>query len=228
MIPMGIIASSIMKGAAGGGDPSFAYVSALLHFDGPDGSTTFTDVTSKIWTPTLSAEIVTAQSKFGGSSGRLTGGSKISTPAHDDFAYGTGDFTWEFWLRLATLGGNQYALDHSLNGGTVVYNSFLRYYNSTIGVGGPLYTTGGGALLINTWYHIAVARESNITRFFVDGVLKSSGTDNHNYGSLAPQIGAYSTSSNSLNGWVDDFRITKGVARYTAAFTPPAAAFPDS
>jgi hypothetical protein len=74
-------------------DPSFASVSALLHFDGSDGSTTFTDVTGTIWTANGNAQIDTAQSVFGGASGLFDGtGDFITTPDATKFSLSNADF----------------------------------------------------------------------------------------------------------------------------------------
>lgn len=212
-----------------GTDPYAANVVSLLHFNGTDGSTTFTDVLGKTWTASGNAQIDTAQNKFGGASGLFDGtGDFITTPVTSDFAYGTGDFTWEVWARFNSVTGNQYILDHDVNEGVIQYVfGGLKYYNINTGIGSPLYTTGGGALSVNTWYHIAVSRESGVTRFFVDGDLKSSGSDSFNYTSSGLSVGRYGAGGNNLDGWLDDLRITKGVARYTSNFTPPSAEFPN-
>jgi hypothetical protein len=89
-------------------------------------------------------------------------------------------------------------------------------------------------MVINTWYHIAVTRSSHEFRGFVDGTQVGS-TVIRSASSLwiagyGMAIGGAETSSGTaanFNGYIDDFRITKGVARYTANFTPPAAPFPD-
>lgn len=216
------------SGLGSGGDSQFGSVVALLHFDGTDGSTTFTDVKGHVFTPAGNAQIDTAQSKFGGASGLFDGtGDYISTPSSADFAYGTGDLTWELWVRLATTAGNQYILDHGSNGGTLQYNGGLQYYNATTGTGSPLYTTKP-ALTAGTWHHIAVSRSAGTTRLFVDGVLKASGADSRNYAAQALRFGYYGGGGFGFSGHLDEVRITKGVARYTADFTPPAAPFPDT
>lgn len=210
-------------------DPYYANVVALLHFNGTDASTTFTDEKGHTFTPAGNAQIDTAQSKFGGASGLFDGtGDYISTPSSADFAYGTGDFTWEGWIRFATTAADQYFLDHGSNGGMIQYQAgTLRYYNPTTGTGSALYTPGGGALTAGVWYHIAATRSSGTTRLFVDGVLKASASDSHNYGSQTLRFGGYGGGGYGLNGWLDDARITKGVARYTANFTPPSQEFPN-
>lgn len=208
-------------------DPYRANVVALLHMDGADGSTTFTDVRGHVFTPTGNVQIDTAQSKFGGASGLFDGsGDYITTPSSSDFAYGAGDFTLECWVRLASLAGNQYILDHNTNLGAILYNGGLRFYNTTTGTGSPLYTTAA-PLVVNTWYHIAYSRQGGTGRLFLDGSLTASGTDGQNYPNLSLRIGDSGNPVAPYNGHIDEVRITKGVGRYTANFTPPATPFPD-
>lgn len=223
------IADAVRAGAwPGGKDPYFSSVVALLHMDGADGSTTFTDVKGHPFTANGNAQIDTAQRKFGGASGLFDGtGDSLTTPSSADWAYGTGDFTWELQLRLATTAGNQHIIEHGGNNGTLSYDVGLRYYNPTAGVGSPLYTTRP-ALIAGVWHHVAVSRFGGTTRLFVDGVLKASGTDSHNYPTQALRFGDYSGGDFAFNGHMDEVRITKGVARYTANFTPPQLPFADS
>lgn len=221
------LSATVGRGYAGGAtlaaSPGATVV--LLHFDGADASTTFTDEIGHAFTPAGNAQIDTAQSKFGGSSGFFDGtGDYISTPSSVDFAYGTGAFTWEVWVRFAVTTGNQYIIDHGTNGGSLIYNGGLRYYNSTTGTGSALYTTLP-AMSADTWYHVAVARSDGTTRLFIDGVLQASGADAHNYASQTLRIGDYGAGGTALNGWVDEARINKGHAHYTAGFTPPTAPF---
>jgi hypothetical protein len=87
----------------------------------------------------------------------------------------------------------------------------------------------------NTWYHIAAARSGTVTRIFLDGVLQASntlGVQNITNNNLPLKIGRlqfnYFNSiflDGGLVGYIDDLRITKGVARYTSSFTPPSAEF---
>ena len=82
-----------------------SYTKALLHFDGADTSTTITDESGKTWTPAGTAQIDTAQYKWT-SSLLLDGNSDyISTPDHDDFNVGSGDFTIDFWVRFNSVPG---------------------------------------------------------------------------------------------------------------------------
>jgi len=87
--------------------------------------------------------------------------------------------------------------------------------------------TGTGALTANTWQHIAVCKSGSSTRLFVNGTqVGSTYSDTFNYLSARWEIGGRSNSTFPIVGYMDDLRITNGVARYTANFTAPTQAFP--
>ena len=145
----------------------------------------------------------------------------LDISSSSDFAYGTGDFTWECWVYIIQGG---YALDHGSNGGTIAlsHTTVSRYYNTTVGTGSVLYTTGFGTIPTETWTHIAAVRSGGTTYLYTNGVLSSSASDSHNYGSQAVRIGQYGGGgSNYFGGYISDLRIVKGTAVYTSAFTPP-------
>lgn len=224
-------------GAASGGgssDPNFSNVALLLHMEGANGSTTFTDNSPrpKDVTPFGNAQISTAQSQFGGASASFDGsGDYLQVATGTDFEFGTGDFTIEFWLRLNNASAQQNIYESRVsteasrpvigfNAGT------LRYLN-----GGTIDRITSGTLVANTWYHVAVARFGTNTRMFVNGTQAGATfTDTTNYGVGAgrPLIGSFAGTAAFLNGFIDELRVTKGVARYTANFTPPTAPFPDA
>jgi hypothetical protein len=230
-------------GGGGGSDPNFANVSLLLHMDGSDGSTTFADNSPSPRTMTANgnAQIDTAQSKFGGASGLFDGsGDWVSTPSNAAFNFGTGDFTIECWARPANV-TNRMIISGQINSATTEISTsvifeitaagFLRSYAYS-GTTLIWNITGTTALSANTWAHFAVCRSGTTVRIFVDGVVDGTAT------SVSASVNSSSTTFsigrggefNGLywNGHLDDFRVTKGVARYTANFTPPAAAFPNS
>ena len=215
-------------------DPNFANVSLLLHGDGTNGSQTIIDSSAAARTVTVfgNAQISTAQSKFGGASIAFDGtGDYITLASNAAFGYGTGDFTWEMWFRASSTSSG-YLMDHTGgNAGILAFTSGnkVSYFNTTVGTAGALYNTGSGAVSANTWYHIAVCRASGTTKLFLDGVEKSSQADSHNYPTAGIGFGSFSLANSFFyNGFFDDIRITKGVARYTANFTPPTAPFPDA
>lgn len=229
-------------------DPNFANVSLLLHMDGSNNSTTFTDNSSNAFTVTAlgNAKISTAQSKFGGASALFDGdGDYLDVSSNAAFNYGTGDFTVEFWYRSSTAPAayrrilahpsstnaeNTFQIWHGI--GTVSGSTSDAVELPAAGLTGTIVSVAT-AVSDSTWRHIAFARQSGTTRAFLDGVLKQSAADTNDYsrgGAEGIRIGGRGDLAENtfLNGSLDDLRITKGVARYTANFTPPTAAFPDS
>jgi len=151
------------------------------------------------------------------------GNSHLEIASSSDFAYGTGDFTWEAWVLLARGQSTGYIFDHGNDGGTLQYESNnVRYYNSTTGNSGALYDDGG-SIDYDGWYHLAVARSSGTTKLFVNGIQKASASDSHNYSAQVLTIGDYGANSgtNKWKGYISNARICKGHAVYTASFTPP-------
>ncbi len=205
----------------------------LLHFDGTDGATTFTDSSpsSHTFTPVGNAQIDTAQSKFGGASGLFDGtGDYLTGDGSSSFAFGDSDFTIDFWIRFASVTGDQFLYDSrpAANGSyAVIYmasGATLRYHAD-----GTERITGTTALIIDTWYHIAVTRSGTSTRLFLNGVQEGSTyTDSLVYvvGASRPVIATDGfISGSSLNGWIDELRVLKGTAAWTTTFTPPTSAY---
>jgi hypothetical protein len=180
------------------------------------------------------AKISTTQSKFGGSSIAFDGTTDyVIQPTNINFGYGTGDFTIEFWLYLNTISVDQTIVSNLTSTSSInphIYFGFssgINYYTNNAN------RITGSALSASTWYHIAVCRASGSTKMFINGTQTGSTyTDSNNYGTTAPLgIGTYwsagsPVTTSTLNGYIDDLRITKGYARYTSNFTAPTAAFP--
>ena len=217
---------------AGPADPYIGNVSLLLHGDGANGSTTIVDSSPspKTVTPVGNAQISTAQSKFGGSSIAFDGnGDFLQSSANTDFEFGTGQFTVEAWVYFSVVSNvNEFitVATDSINGRwTLYYNGGTFFTGATGGAGG---TTCSFTPQANTWYHIAVSRDnSNNQRIFIGGDLKANAVSTNNYTQSGLRVGRSVAGTTYLTGYIDDLRITKGVARYTANFTPPTAPFPD-
>jgi len=232
---------AMMLRAAGGGggptDPYWANVVSLLHFDGPNNSTTFTDQKTRTWTPSGNAKIDTSQSLFGGSSARFDGNGDWIT-ASDPSAWTIGanqDFTLEFALRLATNVGPRtpFEIVSSLSYmyGEQDYNTSSRRFRFVMPSSSTIETTS--ALSASTWYRLALSRTGTTVRLFLNGTQEGSITDaaGHSGAATAALIGCAVNSYGStygINGWIDEFRFTKGVGRYTSNYTPAAAPFPNS
>lgn len=215
-------------------DNSASNVSFLLHAD-----TALVDSGKGALTITAfgDAKVGTTLTKFGGGAVALDGsGDYLQVQANTGFGFGTGDFTIEAWVYLA---GSQLSaasvLDFRTSGAAsqpkpTIFGSGsgLKYY-----VNGSTPAEMNTAVTLNTWHHVAYSRSAGIGRFFVDGVqIGSNYTDNVNYGTSADlvigQVGDNRAfASGYLKGAVDEVRITKGVARYTANFPVPSAPFPN-
>jgi hypothetical protein len=179
------------------------------------------------------AQISTSVKKFGTGSLKFdgTGDYLVVNGQTSDFAFGTGDFTIEFWLYINTASVAQIIYDGRPSGVQttqpcvyVMNDGTIRYYVSNLD------RITGSSLSTSTWYHIALARSGTSTKLFVNGTQSGSTySDSTNYTNTLgrPVIGVDGfNGANQLNGYIDDLRITKGVARYTSAFTPPSAQLP--
>lgn len=224
-------------GAGVATDPDFASVVSLLHFDDADGSTTFTDQKSKTWTAVGNAHIENTQSKFGGTSGEFDGsGDVITTPDHADFDFGSGNWTVELWVYHTVTNQNALLIYKGNAGeyapfGLQIANNQANFFCSTSGTAFEFNSGVTGSVATNTWTHLALVRDSTTMRPFVDGTAQATGslTGALYVNTRAVAVGARSSLAESpLTGFIDDFRVTKGVARYTGSFTPPIAPFPDS
>lgn len=212
-------------------DPFFAETKLLLHMDGTNGSTTFTDQIGKTMTAVGNAQISTAQSKFGGASALFDGtGDWVQTPGHADFVFGTGDFTVECWIKTSTA-----AIKVFIDFFTTSQLSWQLAVSATgqlLWFSSSLYT-GGTGLVDGNWHHVAVSRTSGTLRMFIDGAVVNTiiFANNLSYSSPLLTIGAQvntRAASADWNGHIDDVRITKGVGRYTENFAPVKQAWPDA
>jgi hypothetical protein len=171
------------------------------------------------------AQIDTTVKKYGTGSMEFDGtGDYLFVPSNIDTTFGTGDFTIEFWLR-SDASGVKVLLDFlsgSSNPQLYTNGTTLAWFAASADR-----ITATSALVANTWQFITIARSSGSTKMYVDGTqVGSTYTDTNNYATPLSSIGGRAA-GNSLNGYIDDLRITKGVARYTANFTPPTAPFED-
>jgi Concanavalin A-like lectin/glucanases superfamily len=206
----------------------------LLHFNGADGSTTFVDSSGNdhIVTPAGDTQIDTAQSKFGGAS-IMVNSAHFDLDGDSDFSFGTGDFTIDLWARLTdpndrffwelrgvTDDGLPMLLVRTGTNAISLYNNWEVSSDKII---------GSTALSANTWYHIAVTRASGVWRLFLNGTQEGStytaGTlQNMTIPANRPRFGA-AFNVGAFAGWMDEVRIIKGVAAWTANFTPPSSEY---
>jgi hypothetical protein len=212
------------------GDVYFPQTELLLPFDGANGATTTSDLSDNNHPVTFAgnAQILTAQSKFGGSSCYFDGtGDYLTMPSNAAFAF-AGDFTVECWVRRTATGNYPYLWDFRAGGAQAeqssVYLNHADSYKPHYYVDGAVRINSTAGLAVDTWYHFAIVRSSGTTTMYVDGSSAGSFSDSFTYPAGPLRIGDYSNNGYGLTGYVDDFRITNGIARYTSSFTPPTTA----
>ncbi len=211
-------------------DPNQANVVLLARFDGPDGATTTADDSNSNHALTLNgnAEIDTAEAFSGGSSARFDDldASVLTAADSADWDFGAGEFTVEGWVRFSSLGsysGLMYQSDITTDevGWLIdhIPSNQIRFHYSPDGTNAGRVTLAAPWVpAIDTWYHIAVDRDANHQlRLYVDGNVLISAT-------IATQFHDASTDLRigfRHDGWMDEVRVTKHVARYQGAFTQP-------
>lgn len=241
----GLLGATVSSdGLPGNSDSDFDKVSLLLHMNGVDGSAIFLDdsPSPKAITAYGGAKISTAQSKWGGASGYFDGvDDYVSAPSSSDFNFGTGDFTIEAWVYQSQQSG--LAMVAGQQGG----NASDGLFQFRISDGKPefVFCSNGSTNIVSfssqqpiqqsTWVHIEVSRSNGVGRVFVGGLLTAQANISGSlYNSNRPlTVGAlnYGVGTNLLGffgGYIGDLRITNGVARNSANFTPPPASFPNS
>jgi hypothetical protein len=181
------------------------------------------------------AQISTSVVKYGTGSLAFDGtGDFLATPQTVNTDFGTGDFTVEFWANWTSASSNstlvcKWGLGSSNQYAWLInYNTFgnLWFYTGDSGSPGSLFTFGFTPTT-STWYHIAFTRSGSSLKCFVNGTQAgSTETTTENMSAVQGTFVGNNPNSNTyFNGYIDDLRITKGYARYTANFTPPTAAF---
>ena len=224
------------------GDVYFPQTRLLLPFNGSDAATSTSDLSNRNGTVSFAgtAQLSTAQSKFGGSSLLLDGNSDYLTISSSYWAsaINSGDWTIELWVRFASMSGNQELVVNRGNAGGNSSNGWgFRKKDTSNNI--MLFWYEGGefnylnhaqgsqtALSADTWYHVAATRSGNTWKLFINGTAEDTVTDSativtSNENRLL--IGSFG-STNYFNGYIDDLRITVGQARYTSNFTAPTTA----
>ena len=193
---------------------------AALHIKGTDASIIDKSQSSnlKMFGNTTGSA---TQVKFGGSKSMYFDGTGdyllTSTPA-----LGTGDWTIEGWVYFNSI-PTQYIFDFRLGTNT---NPALAIAPDWVYISdNNQHIQSGATPSINTWYHFAIVKNSGTTTLYIDGSSIGTFSDSLNYlGNSESTVGNYNAGGNYyLNGYLEDFRVTKGLARYTANFTPPTA-----
>ncbi|MCK9542841.1 MAG: LamG domain-containing protein, partial [Novosphingobium sp.] len=221
------------------------FTKLMLHMNGADGSTTFTDDSDSAHaiTPTL-AEIDTDQSVFGGASGLFNSAtSRLTIGDHEDFNLGADDFVFDWRMKLSSLSGTQALITQWGGGGS--NGSFYIVKLTGSNNLSFFYSPNGSSEVRNdstynipdtNWHWYAIARSGNTLRFYVDGTQYGSAdmTGVSIFNSTRPfNISTYQDGAGQpLVGWIDEFRFSKGTDRGftgatidvpTSAYTEPLA-----
>jgi hypothetical protein len=221
-------------------DPHWSSVVLLCGFDGADGSTSFDDesLSNRTLTANGNAQVDTAESKFGGSSLLLDGtGDWVSAASSTDLSVANSDdITIEAFIMISAT-GRLHTITNKRDGSGAEEHSFqintsnLLIFSAFSAGSAVVSLTGTTALTTGVWYHAAVTRQGTTWRLFLDGNLEDSdtqsGTPSSNAATFNIGRDGFNT-SRDFQGWIDEFRFTKGVARYTGNFTPPSEEFPRS
>ena len=158
------------------------------------------------------------------------------TETESIFDFGTGDFTVEAWIYVTSFVTDKGSI---ASGAGPTNGDWMFAIRSTTQLSWGRnhivwdVTTSGFTFSVNTWYHVAACRSGTTLRIFVNGTAYATATNSQSYniqgGNFA--IGARQLSTGTLSygefftGYIDDLRITKGIARYTSNFTPPSSSF---
>jgi hypothetical protein len=220
-------------------DPNFASVKLLLHCDGANDGTTFTDVKAHTLTRGGNTVTKTGEKKYGTASVYFDGSGDYLSCTSSDFNLGTGDFTIEFWVfpvdgghggayaRLLQIGANATsgALFIAANASENPLRFLIQGHNGSAYVN--LLDYVNTPVTDDAWHHFALVRASGVYTAYVDGAQYATKTYSYTHTATALVLAAATTGSEAFKGYLDDVRITVGVARYTDTFTPPTAAHPE-
>lgn len=201
-----------------------SYTKLLLSMNGIDASTYFEDsgVTGHTVTAVGNAQLDTDFKKFGSASGMFDGtGDYLTIPAHTDFDFSGGVWTIDAWIYYTGAGTANfiYAQTLGLNAVELAVTSTKKAYLllNFSDIFQIVLDSGINQVPLNTWTHITAVENGDNYYLFINGVLKASTSNSHRLTNVAINIsiGKY------YNGWLDELRVSKGIARWTANFTPP-------
>ena len=229
---------------AGGGDDDFNLVTTLIPADGSNAAqnVTFLDSSDNNLTVTAGSDVPIQGtfSPFCKDSGKWSthfDGSSNLLWTHSDFTFGTGDYTVECFVYFTgndSTSGGIFQLSVGNNDGSSPAMALrdttgLTIYTSS----GQKITGNNNTFAMGVWYHLAFVRQSNVVRVYKDGALvtwndgTTSVADTTNITSTAMNVGRYYSDSYRLKGYISNFRVNKGTAVYTGAFTKPTAPLTD-
>ena len=203
----------------------------MISGEGANNSTTVIDECGKAVTCNGDAKIDTSQFKFGASSVKFDGtGDYLTLASSTDWNLGANDFTIDFWVRFNDITGQQLFVMSQIDANNSWFcgktGAHVMFFSADVGgVTKASYQSAAWGCANNVWYHVSWTRSGSSMKLFIDGVSQSLtettpiGTnDIGTTGTL--YVGRYGINdSYYVNGWMDDIRISKGIARWTSDFT---------
>lgn len=211
-------------------DEFFDNVTALLHFDGNNGSVDIVDIKGNSWSISGSGvSLSSLRAKFGdtslylGGSGHISlGGGAVFGPGDPRYVAGSEDFTLEAWIWIDSTDSSYrdiIVIDKTYDG-LIRYGSDIGFYTGSLGF------SARNPAPVQQWVHVAAVRSQGTITTYVNGSpCPTPVTSSIPVTKLF--VGASTSGSERFIGNIDDVRITKGIARYTAPFTPTDKPFPD-
>ena len=218
---------------SGSGDIYFNSCSLLLHFDSINSSGSFIDNSLNNFAITSSggAGLSTSQYKFGGASAYFDGiGDYLTIPNNTNFNLSGGSYTIECWIRPTGNYAN-YNVIIVKRVGAGASSAWQFYLRITTGVlsfyNGTIYESSVTPTA-NVWSHVAAVYNGSTINLYLNGVsVLSTAAGNTDYDTPI-YIGTLPANGEYFIGYIDELRVTKGIARYTSNFTPQSFAFPNS
>jgi len=228
----------IIVASAHAGSGSDSYTVLLLHADGGNATTVFSDagVHAHSVTANGNAQISTAQSKFGGSAISCDGaGDYLTVGNSSDWEFGSGNFTVDWWEYRTSSTGAKTSISRDQSTLYVPFilgygNDPLLVYMTSDSSGAAGWDIAGGqslgSLTLNAWHHFAVVRSGNTFYAFKDGTQTATWTSSASLAANSNPLSVCSSQGGGYyQGYIDELRVSKGTARWTASFTPPTAPY---
>lgn len=206
------------------------YTKLLIHSNESLGSTQFSDFSDSNHTISASGDVhhTDLVSKFGNRSISFDGdGDKLTISDSEDWNFASGLFTIDFWIRIDSSPGLNSIIHQCESSSSKL--AFMIYISDTDSVRFLYSQDGSTPLELQTppiihgqWYHVAVVQTETDIKMFLNGTLLATQVNTGLYNSdVDIEIGAHTLGGYSFNGYLDEIRISKGIARWTDSFTPP-------
>jgi hypothetical protein len=175
------------------------------------------------------AQVSTSVVKYGSGSIAFDGtGDNLQFPSSQNFAFNQGEFTIEFWFFCNAASSTAALFDlRNPDTSNIGFDIFTASSKVNWGTSATVYTSSTTTLVNGVWYHLAAVRGGTTMRLYINGILEGTPftvTSSQNFTNSSLRIGF--GANGYFNGYIDDLRITKGVARYISNFTPPQVALP--